>query len=91
MRDDAILVRATAARRLIADGEVDPYEALELVVWPTERLDRDPPNDYPPETRQEAVRLAADGISRRVIARQLLGNEKRHPLITEWVAAARTT
>ena len=37
-RDVYLQARATVARRLIAEGRLDPYLGLGLVIWPTAEL-----------------------------------------------------
>lgn len=74
MSEQALLVRAAAARQLIAqDPGVDRLEVLSLVVWPTVALEAVPAQRQR-VTDQEAARmaeLARAGLSHYAIAERV--------------------
>ena len=74
MTDRALLVRAAAARQLLAaDPGLDRLELLSYVVWPTAALATVPPQRLP-VTNLEAARmteLASQGLSHYAIAEQV--------------------
>jgi hypothetical protein len=69
--------RAEAAVSLVANGELDPYTALALTVWPTERLEQVRPKRrlISTEEIERMVALAGEGRSHREIG-ELLGRPK---------------
>jgi len=88
---NALQLRSAAAIELVTYRVMDPEVALSYVVWPSEKLRRltdaaqtEKGSRWTREHREEARRLAAQGLSQREIARYVCGDVRQRATVQGW-------